>query len=65
MKAISLAVDSKPEEHHGSILTDVLLVLQPLTNNILPHLANTLQLLSNNCRVALQWIPAHCEVPGN
>ena len=23
------------------------------------------QLLSNNCRVALQWIPAHCGVPGN
>ena len=39
-------------------------VLQPLTNNKLPHLAKALQSLSN-CRVALQCILAHCAVPGN
>ena len=43
MKAISLAVDSKPEENRGWILTDVLSVLQPLTNNTLSHLAKTTQ----------------------
>ena len=36
-----------------------------MTNNKLPHLANILQLLNSNCRVALQWIPAHCGVPRN
>ena len=46
-------------------LTDTLSVLQALTNNTLPHLAKALQLLSNNCRVALQWIPDHCDVSGH
>jgi len=47
-------------------LTDTLSVLQTLTNNKLPHLAKAMQLLlSNNCRLTLQWIPAHCGVPGN
>ena len=40
-------------------LIDAQSVLQPLTNNKLPHLAKTLQLLSN------KWILAHCGVPGN
>ena len=31
----------------------------------LSHLEKALQLLSNNCRVRLQWIPAQCGVPGN
>ena len=39
-------------------LTDALSLLQPLTNKRMPHLAKTLQLFSNNCRVALQWILA-------
>ena len=67
MKVISLAVDSKPEEHHiiSLFLTDTLSVLQALTNNKLTHLTKALQLLSNNRRVALQWIPAQCGVPGN
>jgi len=63
--AISLAVDSQQKSIMAVFLTDALSVLQALTNNTLPHLANALQLLSNNCRVALQWIPAHCGVPGN
>ena len=46
-------------------LTDTLSVLQALTNNELPHLAKALQLLSNNYRVALQWIPAQYDVSGN
>ena len=46
-------------------LTDTLSILQALTNKTLPHLAKALQLLSNNCRLTLQWIPVHCEVPTN
>ena len=46
-------------------LTDALSVLQAMTNNTLPHLAKVLQLLNSNCRVALQWIPTHCGIPGN
>ena len=62
MKVISLAVDSKPEEHHSCISHRYALSsLQALTNTKLPHLAKTLQLLSNNCRVAIQWILTHCK----
>ena len=46
-------------------LTDALSVLQALDNNKLPQLAKALQQLSTSCRVTLQWIPAHCGVPGN
>jgi len=62
---ISLAVDSQQKSTMAVFLTDALSILQALTNNKLPHLAKALQLLSNNCRVALQWIPAKCGVPGN
>ena len=55
----------KLQEHHGWIFTYMLLLIQPLTNNILSHLAKTLQLLSNNCRVAFQWILTHCDFSGN
>ena len=63
--AISIAVNSKQKSTLAVCLTDALSVLQALTNNTLPHLAKSLQLLSNNCRVALQWIPTQCRVPGN
>ena len=65
MMTISLAVDSQHKSTMAVFLTDGLSVVQPLTNNELPHLAKVLQLLSNNCRVTLQWILAHCGVPGN
>ena len=65
MMAISLAVDSQQKNTMAVCLTDARSFLQALTNNELPHLATSLQLLSNNCRVALQWIPAQCGVPGN
>ena len=35
------------------------------TSNKLPQLAEAMQHLSVTCRVALQWIPDHCGVPGN
>ena len=30
-----------------------------------PLLATQMQELCNTCRVVLQWIPAHCGIPGN
>ena len=63
--AISLAVDSQQKSTMTVFLTGAFSVIQALTNNTLPHLAKALQLLSNNCRVVVQWIPAHCGVPGN
>ena len=44
IKAISLAVDSKQRSIIGLFLTVALSILQGLTNNKLPHLAETLQL---------------------
>ena len=63
--AISLAVDSQQNTTVFVFLTDALSVLQALTNNKLPYLAKALQLLSNNCGVALQWNPPSAEFAGN
>ena len=58
-------MDSQQKSTMTVFLTGAFSVIQALTNNTLPHPAKALQLLSNNCRVVLQWIPAHCGVPGN
>ena len=51
------------EWHHGCIS---LQVLQALTNNILSDITKLCNLvLSNNCRLSLQWILAQCWIPGN
>ena len=65
MMAIYLDVDSQQNTTLAVFLTVVFSVIQALTINKLPYLAKAMQLLSNNCRVALQWIPAQCGVPGN
>ena len=45
-------------------LTDALSVIQALDKGRLPHLHSALS--SINClRVVVQWIPAHCGIPGN
>ena len=36
-----------------------------LQTNKFPLLATQIQQLGNTCRVVLQWIPAHCGLPGN
>ena len=46
-------------------LTDALSVLEALQTNKSPLLATQMQELGNTCRVVLQWIPAHCGIPGN
>ena len=58
MMDISLVVDSQQKSIMAVFLTDALSVIQALTNNTLPHLAKVMQLLSNNCRVPLQYIPS-------
>ena len=57
MMPISIAVDSQQKSTMAVFLTDA--VLQALTDNALSYLAKALQLLSSNCRVPLQWLPAH------
>jgi ribonuclease HI len=47
------------------ILTDALSVLQALENHKLPVLSEVLSRMSNTRKIALQWIPAHCGIPGN
>ena len=64
MKAISLAVDSKPEGHHGCISHNCVLSSTSPDQQQFSTSSNALQLLCNyyNCRVALQWRLAQCRV---
>ena len=48
-----------PNSHHW------LSVLEALQTNKSPLLATQMQELGTTCRVFLQWIPAHCRIPGN
>ena len=51
------------------ILTDSKAAFQSLTSNTpdqpIHQLLKDLQLLPRECTVVLQWIPAHCGIPGN
>ena len=46
-------------------LTDALSVLEALTKGKEKELRDSLHELTKTHRVALQWIPAHCGIPGN
>ena len=46
-------------------LTDALSVLQALTAGKETELQQELQFFARSRRVALQWIPSHCGIPGN
>ena len=61
MKAISLVENLKQKSSMAVVLTNRLSVIQVLTNNILPHLAKALQLLSNHCWLSLQRYPHSAE----
>ncbi|XP_052213548.1 uncharacterized protein LOC127832237 [Dreissena polymorpha] len=51
MKAVSMIEDST----EAVFLTDAMSVLEALTNNKIPQLANALQRISTNLNVTLQW----------
>ena len=65
VQAASTVQTSENESHQVVFLSDALSVLQALQNNKLPSLSKALQEIACHRRVALQWIPAHCGVPGN
>ncbi|XP_041351095.1 uncharacterized protein LOC121370061 [Gigantopelta aegis] len=46
-------------------LTDALSVLQALQGEKLPHLNEAMQEVAKGKTSTLQWIPAHCGIPGN
>ncbi|XP_041364101.1 uncharacterized protein LOC121379523 [Gigantopelta aegis] len=50
---------------HVVFLTDALSALQALKNNKLERLSEALHPISSFNQVVLQWIPAHCGIPGN
>ena len=58
MTAISM-VEYIVEKSCVVFLTDALSVIQALTNKMAPQIARALHQLSDTCRVAVQWIPAH------
>ena len=65
--AVAYIAEMKPQK--TVILTDSKAALQSLTSNTpdqpIHQLLKDLQLLPHECTVVLQWIPAHCGIPGN
>jgi len=57
--------NSRREYKQVVFLTDALSVLEALNSGGEPELADSLKSLTETHRVALQWIPAHCGIPGN
>jgi len=55
MKAVSMIEDSTEAVNSVVFLTDAVSVLEALTNNKIPQLANALQRISTNLNVTLQW----------
>ena len=64
-QAATLVKDSLEPCSPTVFLTIALSVLEALQTNKSPLLATQMQELGNTCRVVLQWIPAHCGIPGN
>ena len=64
-QAATLVKDSLEPCSPTVFLTDALSVLEALQTNKSPLQATQMQELGNTCRVVLQWIPAHCGIPGN
>ena len=46
-------------------MTDALSVLEALNSGGEPELTDSLKSLAETYRIAIQWIPAHCGIPGN
>ncbi|XP_041379145.1 uncharacterized protein LOC121391659 [Gigantopelta aegis] len=65
IQAATMIKDAKEDCQQVVFLTDALSVLQALQGEKLPHLNEAMQEVAKERRVALQWIPAHCGIPGN
>ena len=65
MHAATLAKEMEKDQFQVVFFTDALSVLEALERDKLPRLAETLREASEGRRVVLQWVPAHCGVPGN
>ena len=67
--AVCSSLHSRDEPQKTVILTDSKATLQFLISNIpdqpIHQLLKDLQLLHHECAVVLQWLPAHCGIPGN
>ena len=60
-------VKASSRREYGQVvfLTDALSVLEALKSGGEPELTDSLKSLAETYRVAIQWIPAHCGIPGN
>ncbi|XP_070203398.1 uncharacterized protein [Littorina saxatilis] len=65
MQAASMIHDSESECPQVVFLSDALSALEALAGSKLPRLMEKLQELAKTRRVVLQWVPAHCGIPGN
>ena len=66
LKAVQMVENSTRREYRQVVfLTDALSVLESLNSGGEPELTDSLKSLAETHRVALQWIPAHCGIPGN
>ena len=64
--AVRMAKNSSTDEYSQFVfLTDAASVLDSLTSGKEQELRNLLKDLADTNRVALQWIPSHCGIPGN
>nr|KAG5706601.1 hypothetical protein BaRGS_005671 [Batillaria attramentaria] len=66
LQAAASVIQTAGSEYHQFVfLTDARSVLEALSNNKEQELMDTLLAVSAGRRVVLQWVPAHCGVPGN
>jgi len=65
MQATTMIQDHQSNYTQVVFLTDALSVLEALSGDKLPRLMEKLQDLLESRRVVLQWVPAHCGIPGN
>ena len=65
MQAATMVHDTESDCPQVVFLSDSLSALEALAGNKLPRLMEKLQKVVKTRRVVLQWVPAHCGIPGN